>query len=28
LPKSVDVEIEVIAMADGDRGQTAYDTSG
>jgi 2-iminobutanoate/2-iminopropanoate deaminase len=28
LPKSVSVEIEVIAMADGERGQTAYDTSG
>ena len=28
LPKGVSVEIEVIAMADGDRGQTAYDTSG
>ena len=28
LPKGVAVEIEVIAMADGDRGQTAYDTSG
>ncbi len=28
LPKSVSVEIEVIAMADANTGQTAYDTSG
>jgi len=28
LPKNVDVEIEVIAVADSSAGQTAYDTSG
>ena len=28
LPKNVDVEIEVIAVADSNAGQTAYDTSG
>ena len=28
LPKNVDVEIEVIAVADSSTGQTAYDTSG
>ena len=28
LPKDVNVEIEVIAVADGNGGQTAYDTSG
>ena|SRR5581483_8415763 len=28
LPKNVDVEIEVIAVADSNTGQTAYDTSG
>jgi 2-iminobutanoate/2-iminopropanoate deaminase len=28
LPKNVDVEVEVIAVADSSTGQTAYDTSG
>ena len=28
LPKNVNVEIEVIAVADGGEGKTAYDTSG